>query len=205
MCNYRTEIGGCYGFNIVTPRPSPPPPSPARPLHIFIYHMLTKHIMQFQTWQKAGSMWLLATVVLVKIQLLIFLTDVCPDLGTLTSSRRRLTDELKFTILTYQAVRLPTYRLNHDTNHARRYNPLWEDTYSWLRYSPSTDGVFCGPCFVFGQAQTSNAEFFTTPFSDWKNAIGKKRGTLVAHNASNVHCDSNAHNSCQSVRGMQYR
>ncbi|MES9880276.1 MAG: DUF4371 domain-containing protein [Sedimenticola sp.] len=146
--------------------------------------------MQIQTWQKAGSMWSLATVVLVKIQLLIFLTDVCPDLGTLTSSRRRLTDELKFTILTYQAERLPTYPLNHDTNHARRYNPLWEDTYSWLRYSPSTDGVFCGPCFVFGPAQTSNAEFFTTPFSDWKNAIGKKRGTLVAHNASNVHCDS---------------
>lgn len=33
----------------------------------------------------------------------------------------------------------------------RKYHPLWENEYSWLRYSVSKDAAFCAYCLLFGK------------------------------------------------------
>lgn len=70
----------------------------------------------------------------------------------------------------------------------RHYSITWEEKYTWLRYSPSVNGVFCAACVCFAPPQTlKNQEFVSKPFKDWKNACGTKRGALPAHNASDIH------------------
>ena len=72
----------------------------------------------------------------------------------------------------------------------RGYNPCWENTYKWLRYSPSKDGAYCAVCFTFAPQSLFNTEFIAKPFRDWENARGEKRGSLNHHEGSNSHCDA---------------
>lgn len=71
----------------------------------------------------------------------------------------------------------------------RRYNPSWEKSFSWLRYSVSLDVAYCAPCFIFA-VNNKNAELIDEPFNDWKNAVGVKRGRLNAHSHSDIHTQS---------------
>lgn len=101
-------------------------------------------------------------------------------------SRDSLSDDQKHHILTCKPIPLKEYPFNKQK---RRFQSKWYEQFSWLRYSKSVDGVFCAPCYLFDNAHVSN-EFASTPFSDWKNAIGK------AHGAFNRHSLSQNHSSC---------
>lgn len=70
----------------------------------------------------------------------------------------------------------------------RRFQSSWIDRFSWLTYSSQYKGAFCKFCVVFKQADSAhNQEFVKKPFTDFKNALGKKRGSLTKHSDSNEH------------------
>lgn len=119
--------------------------------------------------------------------------DLQTDIGILAGLRHQLTNEQKHSILTSPSEKLSEYP-SHGGKVKRRYNPSWEQTFSWLRYSPKADGAFCAQCVVFGPKSCPRNEFINTPFRDWKNATGAKRGMLKSHHTSKVHIDAQTAN-----------
>ena len=103
------------------------------------------------------------------------------DLGTITSISS-LSDEQRYKILTQMGPKLKKYPSN---SQKRRFQPQWSESFVWIRYSISVDGVFCAPCFLFSKARSG--EFISIPFRDWKNATGVSRGALNRHSASHTH------------------
>jgi hypothetical protein len=41
------------------------------------------------------------------------------------------------------------YPLDDAANHPRKFQYHWFKTFPWLEYSPTTDAVYCFPCFLF--------------------------------------------------------
>lgn len=85
----------------------------------------------------------------------------------------------------------------------RRYNCRWEEEYPWLRYSRSKDAAFCAYCILFGNTTfgkgTASMEVFqSSGFSDWKNAMGSKRGMLLCHHNSEAHKEA-------AIRALSYK
>ena len=97
------------------------------------------------------------------------------DLATVESVNA-LSDDQKYSILTSIPPRQKVYPVN---SQQRRFQPKWVDEFHWIRYSVSTDGIFCAPCFLFNNSH--NVDFVTSPFRDWKNAVGTCRGALNRH------------------------
>ena len=104
------------------------------------------------------------------------------DLATV-SSPASLSDEEKYQILISVGAKLKKYPIN---SHRRRFQPHWYESFPWIRYSASVDGIFCAPCFIFSKTRL-NSEFVSTPFQNWKNATGVSRGALNRHSASQTH------------------
>ncbi|CAG2205185.1 unnamed protein product [Mytilus edulis] len=75
----------------------------------------------------------------------------------------------------------------YPTTKARKYSKEWEKRYSWLRYSVLEDASYCSYCVSFGQG---DGLFKTKGFSDWKNAVGEKRGTFKIHEISKMHTEA---------------
>lgn len=107
------------------------------------------------------------------------------DLGLACRYRDNFTDEDRINILQKKWTAPNSYVFPKDSNN-RRYSKEWETKYSWLRYSQSTNGAYCAVCVCFATG-LSNTELITKPFNDWKNACGKKRGTLCNHDQSDGH------------------
>ena len=107
----------------------------------------------------------------------------CIDLGKIR--RNGISDEIKLDILNNTGTRITRqYPLNKQK---RRYNPEWESKYTWLRYSPSEDGAYCACCFLFCLTSFRDDPLISSPFRDWKNALGAKRGSLTNHEISKTH------------------
>ena len=64
-----------------------------------------------------------------------------------------LSDDQKYQILTVVPAPLKQYPVN---NQKRRFQPHWNQKFSWIRYSVSKDGVFCASCFLFSRARFNN-------------------------------------------------
>lgn len=101
------------------------------------------------------------------------------DIATFPSA---LSDHQKLQILTSKPKQLKVYPSN---SQQRRFQYKWVNDFHWIRYSVSTDGVFCAPCFVFNKSHFT--EFISSPFRDWKNAVGSLRGALNRHALSENH------------------
>ncbi|WAR21001.1 hypothetical protein MAR_014975 [Mya arenaria] len=73
----------------------------------------------------------------------------------------------------------------------RKLSSSWLTDHPWLRYSISTDALFCAPCFVFGRKDAKEKTFISTPVKDWSNlAKYVKRHELAESNHHNaVDCD----------------
>src|SRR5688572_16421026 len=108
------------------------------------------------------------------------------DIGSI-SNRHALCDDTKRLILAGRS-KLPSHFQFPQTS-GRRYNPSWEKLFSWLRYSVSLDAAYCAPCFIFA-TYNKNSELIDTPFKDWKNSIGTRRGRLNTHSHSDIHRQS---------------
>ncbi|XP_052809394.1 zinc finger MYM-type protein 1-like [Mya arenaria] len=69
----------------------------------------------------------------------------------------------------------------------RKLSSSWLTDHPWLRYSISTDALFCAPCFVFGRKDAKEKTFISTPVKDWSNlAKYVKRHELAESNHHNV-------------------
>jgi len=74
----------------------------------------------------------------------------------------------KYSLL-FDHVRPPD---NHPTTHShgcnRKFNVEWLVKYSWLKYSPKLDAVFCGLCTVLlGDNRKDKGVLVNCPFSKW--------------------------------------
>ncbi len=68
-----------------------------------------------------------------------------------------------------------------------KYNVQWEKKYEWLRYSPFEDSAYCAHCLSFNKLKGSNFSFLTKGFTDWKNAVGEKKGIIPRHSLTEGH------------------
>ena len=61
------------------------------------------------------------------------------------------------------------YPYNDDTHH-RRFQPSWFNSHKdWLEYSPSTDAIYCLPCYLFSKKPIGRPEldaFISTGFNN---------------------------------------
>lgn len=106
------------------------------------------------------------------------------DLGTILSPSS-LSDDQKFQILSNIPPKLKEYPVNSQKV-KRRFQSYWTEQFPWVRYSASLDGIFCGPCFLFSHIRF-NSEFVSSPFRNWKNAVGTSHGILNRHSLSKTH------------------
>ena len=109
-------------------------------------------------------------------------TSCLPHFDLATLSLSALSDDHKYKILTSKPPALKVYPSN---DQKRRFQAKWEGEFHWIRYSTSSDGIFCAPCFLFNNSR--NIDFITKPFRDWKNAVGTSRGALNRHSLSENH------------------
>ena len=58
----------------------------------------------------------------------------------------------------------------------RKFSVDWLKRYLWLRYSPTFDAVFCGPCSVLISSDNREGKglLVNRPFSLWVNAGAHK-------------------------------
>ena len=66
----------------------------------------------------------------------------------------------------------------------RKFNTTWLHKYTWLKYSPKLDGVFCGPCALFaGENRMDKGVLVNMPFSNWVKIteILSKHAKLAYH------------------------
>lgn len=57
----------------------------------------------------------------------------------------------------------------------RRFQESWKVEYPWLRYSLSTNGMYCANCITFSQeVRSTTAQFVFEPLTNMKHARGKK-------------------------------
>ena len=94
-----------------------------------------------------------------------------------------LSDEQKYQILSTSPATLKMYPVN---SQKRCYQPYWAEQFPWVWYSALLDGVFCGPCFLFSLVRF-NSEFVSSPFHNWKNAVGTSHSKLNRHFESQTH------------------
>ena len=76
------------------------------------------------------------------------------------------------------------YSYNDDT-HYRRFQPSWFNSHKdWLEYSPSTDAIYCLPCYLFSKKPIDRPEsdaFISTGFNNWKNVKDGMNCPLIRH------------------------
>ena len=79
---------------------------------------------------------------------------------------------------------LPSRR-SHGCN--RKFNVEWLQKYSWLRYSPEADGVFCSPCsmMISAEHRIGKGLLVNAPFSNWV----KISDALASHTKLRYHQD----------------
>ena len=83
----------------------------------------------------------------------------------------------------YQPVDID-YPYNDDTHH-RRFQPSWFNSHKdWLEYSPSTDVIYCLPCYLFSKKPINHPgsdAFISKSFNNWKNVKDGMNWPLIHH------------------------
>ncbi|KAK4564437.1 hypothetical protein RGQ29_006478 [Quercus rubra] len=76
------------------------------------------------------------------------------------------------------------YPYNNDT-HRRRFQHLWYISHEdWLEYSPSTDALYCLPCYLFSKKPTGRPGsdvLISTGFNNWKKVKDGMNCPLIRH------------------------
>lgn len=65
----------------------------------------------------------------------------------------------------------------------RRLQSSWLLTYPWMRYSVSTDALYCAHCVLFSPRDCKKKSFSKTPICDWKNlpSLAKRHENSAQH------------------------
>ena len=76
------------------------------------------------------------------------------------------------------------YPYNDDTHH-HRFQPSWFKSHKdWLEYSPSTDAIYCLPCYLFSKkpiGRPGSDVFISTGFNNWKKVKDGMNCPLIRH------------------------
>ena len=76
------------------------------------------------------------------------------------------------------------YPYNDDT-HRCRFQPSWFNSHKdWLEYSPSTDAIYCLPCYLLSKkliGRPGSDAFISTGFNNWKKVKDGMNCPLVRH------------------------
>ncbi|XP_052799033.1 zinc finger MYM-type protein 1-like [Mya arenaria] len=110
-----------------------------------------------------------------------------PDIATAASGE--LEAKWKWSILkdTWTDCHMFNFPSRSIHGKTRKLSSSWLTDHPWLRYSISTDALFCAPCFVFGRKDAKEKTFISTPVKDWSNlAKYVKRHELAESNHHNV-------------------
>ncbi|KAK4579715.1 hypothetical protein RGQ29_029394 [Quercus rubra] len=79
------------------------------------------------------------------------------------------------------------YPYNNDT-HRRRFQPLWFVSHKdWLEYLPSTDALYCLPCYLFSKkpiGRPGSDVFISTGFNNWKKNYSRHIDKLIEKQTS---------------------
>lgn len=130
----------------------------------------------------------------------IIISETFPDIGVVSNAIYNaqyspldfvLTDEQKKSIITQPFV--PDASFSFPTRdfgkRKLRFRREWIESWEWLTYSPTRNGVFCKYCVVFssgtagkGSHQTLGS-FVSKPFDNWKDATERFR----EHSAAKYH------------------
>ncbi len=100
-------------------------------------------------------------------------SDISRDIDGLSSSSKY---SLLYNHVTPPLVLPSIY--SHGCN--RKFNTTWLAKYPWLRYSPSLDGVFCGPCslLILSSKRSNKSTLVNKPFSNWVKISDTLANTL---------------------------
>ena len=73
----------------------------------------------------------------------------------------------------------------NDESHQRRFQPSWFNSHEdWLKYSPSTNAIYCLPCYLFSKkpiGRLGSDAFISTSFSNWKKVKDGMNCPLIRH------------------------
>ena len=132
------------------------------------------------------------------------------DIGLVVGHINEISDAVKFQILTCRDYLPKDFRFpgNNDPS-PRRCSFDLLDRYTFLRYSPSKDGVFCVYCLLFSSEITPK-KFHLQPASDWSNIYRdcKAHSEPPKHQAGlkacpHLLCSQKAENFVSVFRGQQ--
>jgi hypothetical protein len=76
------------------------------------------------------------------------------------------------------------YPLDDAANHPRKFQYHWFKTFPWLEYSPTTDAVYCFPCFLFYRkplGRKGSDKFTVEGFRKWKKVNSGKDCAFLTH------------------------
>nr|XP_028962168.1 zinc finger MYM-type protein 1-like [Malus domestica] len=76
----------------------------------------------------------------------------------------------------------------------RQFQYSWFSQFPWLEYSPTTDRVYCFPCFLFGTGPVSRPTLTVDGFNNWKRVNDGKNCIFLSH----IGGPSSLHNTCVS-------
>ena len=101
------------------------------------------------------------------------------DIGRFVSvSRRAISDQDRLLLINDPWMPPLGYEfpLLEDGGHRRAFQAKWLQMYTWARYSPSIQGVFCVACVLFGQDEATRARqalrmFVTEPLNRFKKGL----------------------------------
>lgn len=105
----------------------------------------------------------------------------------ITATMSKLSNSQKYCLL-YNHISPPSILpSSYSYGCNRKFNTTWLQKYTWLRYSPKLDGVFCGPCALFaGENCTNKVVLVNRPFSNWvkiTEALSKHAKVAYHHKA----------------------
>ncbi|WAR31271.1 P52K-like protein [Mya arenaria] len=73
----------------------------------------------------------------------------------------------------------------------RKLSSSWLTDHPWLRYSISTDALFCAPCFVFGRKDAKEKTFISTPAVDCDLLEATRESQTLIRQFQNERADPN--------------
>ncbi|CAG2193974.1 unnamed protein product [Mytilus edulis] len=116
-----------------------------------------------------------------------------PDIGSL-QHQQTIPDNKKIAILTQKwteshSFKFPARKVLLFGKKNRRFQATWLKDFHWMRYSPSTDSVFCAYCVLFTSVDAKEKSFSASAITVWKNLLSlarfhenlsQHRGSLIA-------------------------
>lgn len=116
------------------------------------------------------------------------------DIASIIGPAKRLTDEVKYSLLTKCFVPDNNFKFPFTKfgRQQRAFNVSWLTRYPGLVYSPSMDGAYCIYCAIFRPENDRKGQLVLEPFRNWKKAMEKldEHFHNIRHNSGDTSASS---------------